>query len=464
MRKRLVLGSVAVLLLAAAGVALALYLGGKRDVTTSSDEAYRMYKEALENERRYYYQEAKDGFAKTLALDPQFSEAMLGLARLTDGEQGLALIKRAAKEKARLTEREQLHVDMDLASRQGKWDETVQIARQIHEKYPNDIRAATMLGRREIQNGNTERAIAIFTELLAVEPNNAEAYNQIGYYYAYRGDYDRAIENLRKYQFMAPDQANPYDSLGEIQAYSGHYDEAIENLNQALKRKPDFFHAYLTLGVAYMGKGEYTRAIEVLRKGAHEASENEARREHIRQALRVAFVAGDVGVARQLIAEYQAIPGERHPEVARLLTDAVLDLMEGRPAQAEKKLREVQPKIRAAYAAETHGKEWDESMDDPGTQFLLAQALVRQGKADEAIAICEKMAAPRKVEDFAKRHWAFASRALLAELVARQGDLDRAEKLLAENRKWNPSWAPTRSSEQVVAQLRREKVLEAASK
>jgi hypothetical protein len=74
------------------------------------------------------------------------------------------------------------------------------------------------------------------------------------------------------------------------------------------------------------------------------------------------------------------------------------------------------------------------------------------------------MAAPRKVEDFAKRHWAFASRALLAELVARQGDLDRAEKLLAENRKWNPSWAPTRSSEQVVAQLRREKVLEAASK
>src|SRR5262249_14372435 len=159
------------------------------------DDAYRMYKEALENERRYYHQEAKDGYAKALALDPQFVEAMLGLARLTDGDQRTALIKRAAKDKARVTEREQLHVDMDLAMSQGKWDEMVQIARRIHEKFPNDNRATMVLARNEIQNENPERAIAIFSELLAVDPNNAEAYNQIGYYYAYRGDYEKAIEN-----------------------------------------------------------------------------------------------------------------------------------------------------------------------------------------------------------------------------------------------------------------------------
>ncbi len=462
MRKRLVLGSVTILLLAAAGVALALYLGGRRDVTTSSEQAYRAYHEALENERRFYSKEAKDGYARALSLDPQFAEAMLGLARLTEGDQGMALVKRAVREKPRLTEREQLHVDLQLTARLGQWDEHVKLARTLHEKYPDDVRGATMLARYEIEKGNAERAIQILTEVLAVEPNNAEIYNLIGYFYAYRGDYEKAIENLQKYRFMAPDQANPYDSLGEIQAYSGHYDEAIQNLNEALKRKPDFYHSSLTLGVAYMGKGEYARAIEALRKGAAEATENDVKRNHIREALRAAYVSGDVATARQLVAEYGAIPGEKHPEIARLVTDAVLDLMEGRPAPAEKGLREAQQKMKDAYSAEL-GDKWEEKYEDPSITVLLARALARQGKSDEAIALCEKLAAPVDVEaGFDKRHWVFAGRAMLAELVARKGDIDRAEKLLAENRKWNPSWAPARASEEVVAQLRREKVLEAS--
>ena len=95
---------------------------------------------------------------------------------------------------------------------------------------------------------------------------------------------------------------------------------------------------------------------------------------------------------------------------------------------------------------------------------MMAQALVRQGRADEAIVLCRQLAnPPRPWEGFDARRWVYAGRALLAELLARKGDLDAAEKLLAENRKWNPSWAPTRGSEEVVAQLRREKVL-AASK
>jgi len=466
MRKRLVIASVAVLLIAAAGVALALYLGGRRDVTTSSEEAYRLYRQGLEDERRYYRKEAKDEYAKALALDPQFAEAMLGLARLTEGDQGTALVKRAAKEKPRLTERERMHIDLQLAGREGKWDDVVKIARAMHEKYPEDIRAATMLAQNEIRQGHFESAIQIFTELLAVEPNNAEAYNQIGYYYAYRGDYDKAIENLNKYRFMAPDQANPYDSLGEIQAYSGHYDEAIENLNQALKLKPGFFHSYLMLGVAYKGKGEYGKAIEVLRKGAQEATENEMRREHLREAVRVAYASGDVSSARQVIADYRAVPGEQHPELSRLVMDAALDLMEGRPAEAEKRLREVQPKLAALYAAqgEGAGKKMESMPADPGITYLLAQALDRQGKSDEAIALCEKIGSvPQNETSLDQRNWIYAGRSLLAELLARKGDLEGAEKLVAENKKWNPSWAPARASEQVVAQLRREKVL-AASK
>jgi hypothetical protein len=47
-------------------------------------------------------------------------------------------------------------------------------------------------------------------------------------------------------------------------------------------------------------------------------------------------------------------------------------------------------------------------------------------------------------------------------MLAAAGKLDEAEKLVQENHKWNPSWAPAREAELTVARLRREKVLAAA--
>src|SRR5262249_38748538 len=65
-------------------------------------------------------------------------------------------------------------------------------------------------------------------------------------------------------------------------------------------------------------------------------------------------------------------------------------------------------------------------------------------------------------DGFVGRRWVYEGRARLAALVARKGDVERAEKLLAENHKWNPSWGPVRAQEETVAAARREKVLSAA--
>ncbi len=461
MRKRLVAGAFGALLLIAVAAAAALYLGKRRDVTTSSEEANRIYQEALLNERRFYFREAREGFAKALELDPQFAEAMLGLARRTEGDQGLALVRRAAKERDRLTERERLHVDMQLAARERRMDDVLKIARAAHEKYPDDARAAIALASHELMDGNTEKAVQIWTDLLAVEPNNADAYNQLGYYYGYRGDYDKAIENLRKYQFMAPDQANPYDSLGEIQANSGHYDEAIENLTRALRLKPDFYESYRHLGVAYEGKGDSAKAIQAYRKGADEASSDEARRELYRSGVRAAFRAGDAATVRELLAKQEVLPKNKYAEIDAAAREAVLAMLDGKPAEAERVVLSLKPKLEALLAKEENSAV--KKFYDPAWSYLLARALAAEGKTKEAIPVLEEVANPPKAwVNFEERRIAYEGRALLAELLARQGDLDRAEKLLAENRKWNPSWAPTRASEQVVAQLRREKVLAAA--
>ena len=470
MKKRRIFWVLGILLLAVAGGATALFLSSRRDVTTTSEAAYEAYREAVANESRFYFKEARVGFAKALELDPTFAMAMLGLARQSsDRDQRIALIRRAAREKSHISARERLHVDLNLADVEKNREGVLKAARQLHENYPADVRAAMVLAREQLTKGNPDQAIKIFEELLAVDPNNAEAYNQIGYYYGYRGDYDRAIDNLMKYQFISPDNANPFDSLGENQAYSGRYNEAIENLNRALAIKPDFAPAYQHLGVAYEGMGEYAKAVQSYEK-ASELDDNDAmRREYLTLAVRAAMIGGDSEAARKLLERIVKFPVDQKSDYAKVgpaYVAILVDLNQGKAADAERRLKELKPSLEALFsenskagkmppAAKPHYPQWN---------FLMALALEEQGRADEALKLYELNAnPPNPFYDFGDRRWIMEARAKVAAILARRGDLDKAEKLIAENRKWNPSWAPCRPAETAVAELRRAKVL-AASK
>jgi tetratricopeptide (TPR) repeat protein len=461
MTKRRAIPLFAFLLLAVVGVAAALLLTNRRPVTTSSDQAYKIWREALENERRFYYKEARAGYAKALELDPDFAAAMLGLARQSQKEQALSLLHRAERLKSRLSERERLHVDLALAEMEKGPPERLAVARQILAKYPDDFRATTVIAMDEARQGKMEEAVRVFTKLLEVDPNSADAYNMIGYHYGYRGDYEKAIENLKKYQFMAPDQANPHDSLGEIQAYSGHYDEAIQNLNRALSIKPDFFPAYDHLGVAYEGKGDYQKAYECYLKAYQTIPIEGEKGQYLARALRVSFLMHDPEKARALRPLFDKIPRDEHVDIVRPLIDAAYDLVENRPAEAERRLAELKP--RAYEHLKQMAKREDYKPYWADWNWLMARAKVALGKDTEAIALYEEMAnPPNGWQRFEARLMVYEARAQLAALLAKRNELDRAEKLLEENRKWNPSWAPCRPAETTVAELRRARVLASA--
>jgi len=470
MKKRRILWVLGILLLAAVGGAAALFLSSRRDVTTTSEAAYEAYQEATLNESRFYFKEARVGFAKALELDPTFAMAMLGLARQSsDLDQRVTLIKRAAREKPHLTERERLHVDLNLADVEKNRDAALKVARELHAKYPDDVRSAMILAGEQQAKGNPDQAIKIFEELLAVDPNNAQAYNQIGYYYGYRGDYDRAIDNLTKYQFISPDNANPFDSLAENQANSGRYNEAIENLNRALAIKPDFAPAYWHLGVAYEGQAEYPKAVQSYEKASELEDSDNMRREYLVMAVRAAMIGGDPETARKLlerITKFPVDPKSDYAKVGPQFVAALLALNEGKPADAERRLRDLRPTLETLFGDNSKAGKMPPTMKPhyPQWNFLMAMALEQQGKTDDALKLYELNAnPPNPFYDFGDRRWIMEGRAKVAEILARRGDLDKAEKLIAENRKWNPSWGPCRPAETAVAEMRRAKVL-AASK
>lgn len=461
MKKRWVLVVVGSVLLLGAGAAVAL-LSNRRDVTTTSSAAYEAYQDAVANQNRFYFKEARVSYARALELDPRFAMAMLGLAReAKDDEQRIALTKRAVREKSRLTERERLHVDMQLALVEKRRDDALKIAGQIHDKYPTDTMAAQFLAGDELFKGNRDEAIRIFEELLAVDPNNAEAYNQIGYHYGYRGDYEKAFDNLKKYQFIAVDNANPFDSLGEVQAYAGRYNEAIENLNRALAIKPDFVESMAHLAVVYEGLGDYAKAISEYERAASIADSDHMRRSYLGRAARAAAYAGNKQEILRLSERLKALKVEnKWDDLDTDYLKAVTAMAEGRPAEAEKIIVATQPKLDALVAAEKVPPPWKPHFAFVNT--LMALTLEQQGKFDEALEYWKKNAnPPNPFKNFEERRAIYEARAKVAAGLARKGDLDAAEKLIAENRKWNPTWAPTRESEVAVAELRREKVLAA---
>ncbi len=452
--------AVVLLLVAAAGFAT-VYNRANREATTSSEQAYRAWKEGVENERRFYFKEARVGFARALELDPQFAMAMIGLARNSEREQQISLTKRAERERDRLTPHERYHVDLMQADIDHDRPKFIAIAKKIHEKFPEDLRAAGILASDEMIHGRFDRALQYFGEVLSIDPNNADAYNQIGYYYGYRGDYEKAILNLKKYQFMAPDQANPYDSLGEIQAYSGHYDEAVENLQKALALKPDFYESYGHLAVAAEGRGDYPKAIEYYERASQESVNEGPRIDLLLRAFHVAAFSGDLVRAREIVQRAAALPHDKSSddqwEIGRDFVRAVLLAQEGHPAEAEKALLALKPRWNAEFVKNAKGTPLKPYW--PYWNWVMARADLAQGKIDEAIVLEEEMAnPPNPWQDFQARRWVYEGRADLAELVARKGDFERADKLLAENHKWNPNWAPTRTAELSVAQMHRERV------
>ena len=460
-KSRRAIAVVTVLFLLVAGGLAALYLTNRRDVTTNSAAAYDLYREGVANDRRFYLKEAQVAYAKALALDPNFAMAMLRLARLSNKDQAASLVERAARLRGRLNDRERLYIDLASADVAGNVEGRNKAAQTIRERYPDDIDACMIQAENEMVQGHAEKALQIFSEMIAIDPNNAGVYNQIGYYYAWRGDYEKAMENLKKYQFMAPDQANPYDSLGEVQAYSGRYDEAIANLNRALALKRDFFESYGHLGVAYEGKGDPARAIENYLNAAREALNDGRRSEYLGMALRAACIAGDKAAAREVTQRIADLPKDKQYDNVRSYSEVAMDVLEGRDAEAERRLKEMRPKLEASFLKEEKGTSYKPYF--PRWNTLMALAKARQGETDAAIALNEELANPPiPWGSFEQRRWVYEGRARLAELLARKGDLDRAEKLLEENHRWNPNWAPTRPAELAVSQLRREKVLAAS--
>ena len=302
--------------LAVAGTAGAYFLRARRDVTTTSEKAWRAYHEAVENDLKLYERDAISGYAAALQEDPHFVMATLRLAdhmRGRDPARAKSLLVSAARYRDEITEREKLVLQL-YEERWGRRDMTVlgKLIDEYVERFPDDPEGYRLRASHLTMIDKGDDAIAEYERLLTVNPNYAFAYNTLGYYWAERGDFAKSEDFLKRYRYLAPDQANPYDSLGEMYARVGRYDEAEESLRKALAIKEDFYASYGHLGSVELGRGHPARAAVWFRKGA-DASANPWSRTDLRfLGVLMLCDAGKVDEARKeledIATEARAFP------------------------------------------------------------------------------------------------------------------------------------------------------------
>ena len=449
--------------LAVAGTAAAYLLRQHRDVTTTSERAWRLYHEGVENDLKMYEREAMSSYAEALRYDPHFAMATLKLAdkmRPRDPDRAKSLLASAERERDSLTPREQLVLSL-YEERWGRRD-MKRIESLIDEyvrRFPKDPEGYRMRADLLANTGRTPEAIAEYEHLIAVNPNYAIAYNTLGYYWASKGDYAKAEDYLKRYRFLAPNDANPYDSLGELWAHTGHYDEAEEALKKAVAIKGDFFAAYGHLGTVEAGRGNYAQAAQWFRKAADETDQVGNR--YMFRFL-AAMMLVDAGRADDAVREMEAQAAEvallpDSPDNRRLRADvdsrrAALLGRIGRTAEAEKLLAGIDLNVFRDEKEPARNAEIDK-----GVKLVKGVIAMGAGHDAEAVALLKDTLDTKDYKGLGSTDYlptACYPRLALARSLGRLGKADEAAEVLAPILKKNPRFAPAL---EMLARIRDEK-------
>jgi tetratricopeptide (TPR) repeat protein len=125
---------------------------------------------------------------------------------------------------------------------------------QAHDKLPKNqpIQEHIDNGIRFGNEGNFEKAIGEFKQVLHIDPKNIHAYNNLGVAYFRLGDVDGAISSYSKAIDLGIADANMYFFRGLMYGkYKQEDAKAIKDYSKAIQLEPKNSRAYLNRALAY---------------------------------------------------------------------------------------------------------------------------------------------------------------------------------------------------------------------
>jgi len=125
-------------------------------------------------------------------------------------------------------------------------------------------------GVQLFKQGDYQKAIDRFTDLITISPNNADAYKNRGVSYMKVDQFDLAIKDFEKAKDIFPELKGLYSNLGVAWYYKKDYEKAIENYNIEIQMAPEnsvaYFNRALCLSELNKNKealDDLTRTLEI---------------------------------------------------------------------------------------------------------------------------------------------------------------------------------------------------------
>jgi tetratricopeptide (TPR) repeat protein len=331
---------------------------------------------------------ARDSWVRAVELDSAFALAYVSLAAFSfrmanapaDGRRYLALAERFAD---RLTERERLRLDLEIATREGHAERAVAIARTIAERYPTP---GTLfgLGTTLLRNGRCPEATPVFERAVAMSPRFSNAWINLATCHNALGDLEPALAAYREAE-RADSTALIRDNInhewGQVFLKAGR-PTAAESAFQKILGHPEAnqrARGYRSLGYLAMYQGRYREAAAALEQAI---GLSRAAGVHVSLVRNLTIIAnalissGDVARAAERLDEGRRILAAQEFEAFYLESLGAGYLRLGRPGPAAELLLALGKQVRPTSL-----------LDSAMYRRLAARIAVSRGRYREALGL-----------------------------------------------------------------------------
>jgi len=240
----------------------------KLPVTTSSPVARKKFETAMQKFEEYRIQETLQNLRAAIKADPNFTQSLILISRMSSDPVEQADTRERAKKLAlKASPGERLLVRWLAGAQENDYLPAIAAMNDLLAKYPRDQRLAYLAGDWLMQQQRYEQAVMVLERAVTLFPNYAAALNDLAYGYADTGNFEKAFAVMDRYVALQPDQPNPHDSYGEILRMAGKLDAALEQYRMSIRIDPNFgselgvADTYAVMGKEEEARDEYERAI-----------------------------------------------------------------------------------------------------------------------------------------------------------------------------------------------------------
>ena len=179
--------------------------------------------------RQDNYDEAETEYNVALAIKPDYTKAMSGLAGTYETT--------------------------------GRLDEALELAERMEVVAPQDMAVKRQHAHILLSADKIEKAGEKIQELFASDPDDVHTLNLLGQYYICAGDEKKASGCFKKIRALRPDYTSFYREAGKRHSQKGDYKKAEEFYRKFIDQNPEDTEGYKNMAKLYEDQGMLTQAL-----------------------------------------------------------------------------------------------------------------------------------------------------------------------------------------------------------